>query len=477
MSRLANALLGASALLFAGCATPLGPGYQIDQQQVELRYSAGKPDPVRVRAVYRLRNAGNTALDSVETQLPAGAQSLRITVEGAPVTREAVAQAPELAVASLAKTFVVRFSPPWPMKKERSLVVEYELSVPHADAFYLGARSWFPELVPPEKAFARGTARGKKVDVRIGVPEGWRVLCAGRARGTKTRNGETESRFLLREDDFPPFVVAGRYHEQVVTTADGTVIFWSFSPLDRLEAQAAGAPLLKAMKFYERTFGPRQKRQRPVWIAEQGRDGSPSQAVAEVNPSAHSFPDGVLVNQAAAAGGLAAEGSLQLAKRELARIWFFHLARPASEPALVFERLFAERAVMLADAGAERIATGREAWNRAVLEFISRYDSARQGISEKPFVALTAEDGPGQSAVAYYKAALFLVALEEHLGWKGMDQALRRMIQARRGQDWNLNDLRSALEAESGQNLGEFIRTWLAQPGIPEEFRKRYASP
>ena len=75
------------------------------------------------------------------------------------------------------------------------------------------------------------------------------------------------------------------------------------------------------------------------------------------------------------------------------------------------------------------------------------------------------------------KSGLFILALKDAVGPKNFRAALRRMIQARRGLDWTIDDLRSALELESGQNLAEFFRVWLYQPGIPDDFRRRYSSP
>ena len=75
------------------------------------------------------------------------------------------------------------------------------------------------------------------------------------------------------------------------------------------------------------------------------------------------------------------------------------------------------------------------------------------------------------------KSGLFILALEDAVGTKNFRAALRRMIQARRSHHWTIDDLRAALELESGQNLAEFFRVWLYQPGIPDDFRRRYSQP
>ena len=49
------------------------------------------------------------------------------------------------------------------------------------------------------------------------------------------------------------------------------------------------------------------------------------------------------------------------------------------------------------------------------------------------------------------------------------------MLADRRGRDIALEDLVAALEAEAHEPQGPFVRQWLKHPGIPEEFRARYA--
>jgi len=49
------------------------------------------------------------------------------------------------------------------------------------------------------------------------------------------------------------------------------------------------------------------------------------------------------------------------------------------------------------------------------------------------------------------------------------------MLADRRGRDIALEDLVAVLDAETHEPQGPFIRRWLKHPGIPEEFRARYA--
>jgi hypothetical protein len=46
-----------------------------------------------------------------------------------------------------------------------------------------------------------------------------------------------------------------------------------------------------------------------------------------------------------------------------------------------------------------------------------------------------------------------------------------------RGLSLSLDDFRSALEAEAGRSMADMFRLWLNHPGIPDDFRMRYAQP
>jgi aminopeptidase N len=48
------------------------------------------------------------------------------------------------------------------------------------------------------------------------------------------------------------------------------------------------------------------------------------------------------------------------------------------------------------------------------------------------------------------------------------------MLSARQGRGFNLNDLIASFEEETHQNVAEFVRLWMKQPGVPDDFRAHY---
>ena len=73
-----------------------------------------------------------------------------------------------------------------------------------------------------------------------------------------------------------------------------------------------------------------------------------------------------------------------------------------------------------------------------------------------------------------YRAALFLVALEDLCGHDNLKTALRDIIHDRSESDTGYEELLAATESASGKDLAEMFRTWLVQPGIPDNFRAKY---
>src|SRR5215471_13581218 len=53
----------------AGCATALGPGYIVEQQEVRVEFLP-KQQAISISAEYRLVNSGNQDLDALEVRLP-----------------------------------------------------------------------------------------------------------------------------------------------------------------------------------------------------------------------------------------------------------------------------------------------------------------------------------------------------------------------------------------------------------------------
>jgi hypothetical protein len=73
------------------------------------------------------------------------------------------------------------------------------------------------------------------------------------------------------------------------------------------------------------------------------------------------------------------------------------------------------------------------------------------------------------------KSLLLFYALRDRCGPDHFQAAIQHMLSARQGRGFDITDMISALEQETHQPIGPFIRQWLKRPGVPDDFRAVYA--
>jgi len=456
MLRLVFAAILFASLSLSACNAPLSPGYQIEKQEIEVRFVSSPAQSLRVRATYHLKNSGNAPLDSLDAELPSslGRQNLLISLDGQPVS-------PTLT----AETARIAFPSSWPVKSSCSLLIEYDLAPPDQltqDSFYLHPNNWYPALLPPKNLLSRADPPDQW-DLRIRVPDGFLVHASGTPRGSSRSGSERVFRFTQRPGDFRPFIVSGRYLQQQVRSAGVTVNFWSFQPLPADKVQRAATRLVSTVQIFESIFGPATKGRFSIWIAEAVFPGSPTPDIAEP------FTAGVFLSGLYFREEFGTPEFFEIAESLLASTWTSEVVphgRHLDDLAIVLEDYAAQIA---AEAHGVRIDRARE-----ISERIDTYDQLTKSEAERD---PSSGGDAWRAAMRRTEKILFVCALEDRLGREVLNRGLRRMIQARRDLDWSIDDLRSALELESGQNLAEFFRVWLYQPGIPDDFRRRYAQP
>jgi aminopeptidase N len=81
---------------------------------------------------------------------------------------------------------------------------------------------------------------------------------------------------------------------------------------------------------------------------------------------------------------------------------------------------------------------------------------------------------PEPDQVVRAKSFLFFYALQDRYGREAFRHAIRYMLAARQGSGFDLDDFIASFEAETHQNIAEFIRLWMKRPGVPDDFRARY---
>lgn len=470
--------LGVALFAAAGCVTPLGPGYHFPDRQAEVRVAADSPGRIHVRITDQLVNAGNRTLRSLDVRLPEGPQfgqeNLRVQIQGAEVSP--VRDSP-----TDARMMRAPFDPPWKENDRRTVVTEWDLVpefsprgtiVASPNGFFIADETAFPLWQTPHGLFAKGGTIPDRELLTVAAPADFRVLAPGKALKRAKDGSQVVRRFLINPDnDFLPFVVAGRYKEFVLQTKQGEVQFWTFAPVvDVPAAQAAATRLSASMKSLRDFFGPASNEKLGVRIAESPAE-LPGELGGDAEPGAASFPAGVLLGPRAIQQGFAREPVLQLAEYELARTWYGWRVRPRPEAQILMGRGVGLFGLVIAAEG-----RGPQERGRMVASLIQRYDEARAAAPDLRLMEPPEGYSRAERISTGYRGALFFVALEDFCGHGSLQTALRDIIYTRASSDTGYEELRAALESACGKDLGEMFRHWLIEPGIPEEFRNRYGT-
>jgi len=470
-------------IFLAGCAVPLGPGFrhltrEIAISQVPAPAGSQSQAVLHVELSDNLENIGNRDLAYLDLVVPA----------------PSACDPAELQRRSFGK-------PAWQPNQLHAETFGYDLafrrlgncgiSAATPEGVYLTDPYAFPSWLPPLGPFSKGDSRALQERVRITLPADYRVLAPGREQRSIRQGVGVLHEFRVPSDDFPFYLVAGRYQEQRVKTQHQTLIFWTLEPLNEQTAGKAAERLATTATVYQNFFGPLPKKEAktpwPIRIVETSADlaprwppfqspSSPESSLIDDRSSsgwAVSFPEGVLLDRRAVAQGLATDAVLRIAEYQLAGTWFDWSVRPAAGSQLLQGRTMGRFGIVLA---AE--ARGGDAARRSeIARLIEAYDrDARVEIDPG------SADGHGvplnplqRAAWQADRGALFCVALEDMAGKERLQRALQRVLQGLAGQEVEDADLRSALEGETGRDFADVFRQWLGHPGIPSDFRATYA--
>jgi len=459
------------------CDVPLVPGYRILEESREVNFIAGPPPILHIQGHFKLENIGNSDLSFVDVTFPEpkafGRQNIRVELNGHEIT---LANLPPEYQPDQPDTARIPIDPKWERTRTEQLAIEYDLTSPDdagsritlgEDEFHLGSRGWFAALLPPKHIMSPYPRRPAKTPYTVRVPPDFLVLARGAAKGKKKVGGEIEYRFVLSNNDLPPFVVAGRYSKSLGSGGEKAK-FWTLKPLPSDPEKAAGQ-LMRAWRVLEKDFGPLNVNTDVPHVVESPELRGHSSA-DETGPVATAFPGGVLVNPAALALGAESDEFLDMTTHSLAHDWFGDEMYPTPDAALGLGEGLPEYATIVID----EARNGPGARRKRIERYLQRYDDARREAAEKPLGVTLLSDPPDQRRIALAKAPLFFVALEDACGARAMQNGLKEMVELLRGQQASYDSLRSELEHASGKDLAGLFRVWLNQKGISQDFRERY---
>ena len=453
-----------AALAGVSCAVPLGPGYSIERQRLEVVFVRAPQRRVDVRASWRVKNTGDRPLTSLDVEIPEaktrGLSQLRIESGGT-----------ELRPSRAASARAVRVVLPEPLavKAKWEFSVSYSLAGDAAaDAgvvvddrgFVLPPGDWAPAVLPPagQGSFARGGGAPKKWEMTVRVPEGFRVYGSGRVRGEKKEADSIVFRFQQRRESGLPFAAGGAYQETRVATAGGDVILWTLEAMPKEPAEAAAEATARTERFYGAEFGERDAGSRIVRIIE-----CPAKRDCWAVPGAALPGREIYTTEFWSSETRAVDRQLALSRLD------FRVHPEWREEPYPMAALANYAADLAAIARA-----GGDARHRVVRDLLAEFDRAEKPGPEKAVLNVRLSDGEPARRSAELKSELFVFALEDAAGHEALHGALLHLLHSYEGRDWHAADLRSAVEQESGKDLAGVFRAWLAETGIPAEFRSRY---
>jgi hypothetical protein len=482
--RLALAAITAVACLaVAGCAAPLGAGYLVEKQRIEVQFLPGSQSGLlpkaRVKAVYELRNTGNRPLSVLDVRLPGG-RRLHLDAMQADWDGNQIRVAPS---SDIPRESVMNLPQPWLVSARHTLRLSYEIVAASMDqtglsftndAFFLPSAGWNPEFPPSDGLFGFGGMPPKKWEFSVRVPPGFLVHTSGTDQKQSHKAAEEIVRAVQTPADHYPFVVAGRYTSAEVGDAKNRVFLWTRSKPDTNSLQQASQQIARTTAVYDATFGSRtSKSGAPLWIVEcpdsrgcLSDTGGPVSSLLlgedAAQPTAEmASVDTLMVDLSAGAPKLAAAVAPSLAAS-----WLGYGQNPG----------FYEQVPPLSLLPAFAAAIGREALAgqsyrgdviRRALSRIPRDSAAR------PAGTKMKEEDPN---IVRAKSFLFFYALQDRYGQEVFRKAVTHMLEARRGRGFDISDLIAAFDQETHQNTAEFVRLWIKRPGVPDDFRARYES-
>jgi hypothetical protein len=464
------ALAACAAGWLAGCAAPLGPAYVVQKQEIRVDFSPQPQPAIRIAAEYRLQNTGNQPLDSLDVRLPGRRfrpHSMQALWDTAPIATNV---SPDNA-----RDTELRFSQLWKIGETHTLKLSYEIPSASAgedslgfsaDAFYLPAEGWTPQLPQARGVFGSGGVPPKQWPLTVSVPQRFFVHASGGKPKRSAKGESAEYRFAQTSEDLNPFVVAGAYLESQQTLAHNQKIrLWTRSKPDSAQLRDSGESLSHILATYDALFGSRGPSNPPLWIVEcPAPTGCISQRETtysallyghQTTRSAEMISrDCVIVDPRLAAGSLAASAGPAFAAG-----WLGYGQNPG----------FYEQQPPVSALPAFAAALARE----ATLGPGVRTEIIQRALAAVPEPAPPASNS--DPAVTRAKSLLLFFALRDRIGPDAFQKALQHMLYARRGRGFDVTDLIAALEQESHQPAGPFVRQWIKGPGVPTGFRSRYS--
>ena len=326
--------------------------------------------------------------------------------------------------------------------EEESPVFGIRFAAIHPDFAYLMYPSrWFPVSDYTTDRFSS--------DLKITVPDGYKVLGSGIDSSEAAAGGATTTRWRFNEASFPASIAVVQGEPKVISSGGVTTAFYVRSKGDL--AGAYGEEFSRAMTYFTSLYGAPPKKNLTVVETETG------------TPNGYAAPGLVFLSPQA----MGKEVNPRLVANLVARQWWGVLVSPTTRNHLWIENGLARYSELL------------------YIEHVNGPGAMQQQVHDTYVEALTVEQPP-----LIQSARLEDYSPEFWAATAGKGAAVLNMLRALMGDDnffkllkalpdrfaWkslNTDDFKKAAEEAGAENLNSFFVNWIESSGAPE-FKLEY---
>ncbi|HXP83099.1 MAG TPA: M1 family aminopeptidase [Bryobacteraceae bacterium] len=320
---------------------------------------------------------------------------------------------------------------------EESPVFGIKFAAIHPDyAFLTYPARWFPVNDYTSDRFA--------MDLKVTVPQGYKVLASGLDSNETAPAGMTATRFKFTQASFPGSIAVVRGDPKVVSDSGATVAFYARDAADN--ASVWGAEIARAMAYFTSVYGVPWKSSLAVIETEAGA------------PNGFSAPGMLFFSPRA----ITKDVNFKLIANQVSRQWWDTLVSPATRNHMWIENGMARYAELLY---AEHL-NGAGALDTAVHD---TYVEALTADQPPLIQSARLEDySPEFWAATAGKGAAVLHMLRGIIGDDNFFKLLKAIPERYSWKSISTDDFRKLTEEIYGQGLNYFFLQWIESSGAPE---------
>ena len=325
---------------------------------------------------------------------------------------------------------------------EESPVFGIKFAAIHPDfAYFMYPARWFPVNDYTVDRFSS--------DMKITVPQGYRVVAAGLDSNEQAPAGMSATRFKFDQASFPGDFAVVKGDPKPISANGITTNFYLRASTDM--AAPYGEEIAKAMAYFSSIYGPPYKKDLTVIETEDG------------TPNGYSAPGLLFFSPK----GFGKQVNQQLVANQVARQWWGALVSPTTRNHMWIENGLARYAEFLYAGQAE----GNGAMNTQIQ---ATYIEALTVDQPALIQSARLEDySPEYWAATAGKGAAVLNMLRGVIGDDDFMKLLKAIPDRFAFKSMNTDDFRKLTEEIYGQELGWFFTEWIESSGAPE-FKMQY---